>query len=136
MIVDLVVDENILFAALLKESKSRELLFRDDLILFSPDFLLEEYGRYAEALHRKSRRPSNEFADLLSILSRRIFLIPRAEYAEWMKPATTICPDAKDIPYFALALKLKCGLWSNDKKLASQKQVVVWNTHQLSLHLP
>ncbi|MBI2152065.1 hypothetical protein HYU21_05030 [Candidatus Woesearchaeota archaeon] len=33
--------------------------------------------------------------------------------------------------YFALALKLNCALWSNDKKLREQSEVKVYNTYEL-----
>ena len=42
-----------------------------------------------------------------------------------------ISPDEKDTAYFALALKLKCAIWSNDKKLKEQDKVTVYNTGEL-----
>ena len=33
--------------------------------------------------------------------------------------------------YFALALKLNCGIWSNDKKLKNQDKVKVYSTEDL-----
>jgi len=41
-------------------------------------------------------------------------------------------PDPDDMAYFALALKLNCAIWSNDKKLKEQDKVKVYNTHELS----
>ena len=34
--------------------------------------------------------------------------------------------------YFALALKLNCAIWSNDKKLKEQNKIQVCSTHELS----
>lgn len=34
--------------------------------------------------------------------------------------------------YFALALKLKCPIWSNDKKLKEQNIITIYHTHELS----
>ena len=48
-----------------------------------------------------------------------------------MKEAEEISPDEKDILYFALALKLKCGIWSNDKRLKQQDQVRIYSTAEL-----
>ena len=39
--------------------------------------------------------------------------------------------NKKDVLYFALALKLKCGIWSNDKKLKEQNKVKVYCTGEL-----
>ena len=33
--------------------------------------------------------------------------------------------------YFALALKLNCGLWSNDKELKKQSKVKILNTNEV-----
>lgn len=36
-----------------------------------------------------------------------------------------------DTEYFALALKLKCSVWSNDKKFKKQDKVKVYSTNEL-----
>ena len=45
--------------------------------------------------------------------------------------AKRISPDLDDAPYFALALKQKCALWSNDKKLQEQSAVKVYTTEEI-----
>ncbi len=40
-------------------------------------------------------------------------------------------PDENDIIYFALALKLKCCIWSNDKALKRQDRIMVLSTKEL-----
>ena len=42
-----------------------------------------------------------------------------------------ISPDINDTEYFALALKLKCSIWSNDKKLKKQNKVKVYSTEEI-----
>lgn len=54
--MDLVVDANILFAALVKESRTAELLFRDDFHLYAPDFILQEFSKYEQELLEKTAR--------------------------------------------------------------------------------
>jgi len=53
-------------------------------------------------------------------------LVPYVEKAE------KLTPDLDDMTYFALALKLNCAIWSNDKKLKEQNKVEVYNTYELS----
>jgi len=50
---------------------------------------------------------------------------------DFKEEAIKVCPDPKDVPYFALAMHLKCPLWSNDKQLKSQETVKVYATHEL-----
>ena len=41
------------------------------------------------------------------------------------------CPDPKDIVYFALAIHLRCSIWTNEKKLKEQEEIRVYHTHEL-----
>ncbi|MBI2672526.1 hypothetical protein HYX16_06350, partial [Candidatus Woesearchaeota archaeon] len=69
---------------------------------------------------------------LLEILKRRITIIPIKELVPYIKEAEKLTPDHDDMVYFALALKLDCGIWSNDKKLKEQDKIKIYNTHELS----
>jgi len=41
--------------------------------------------------------------------------VPVSEYKDFRQEAESISPDPNDMQYFALALKLCCPIWSNDK---------------------
>jgi predicted nucleic acid-binding protein len=45
--------------------------------------------------------------------------------------AKKISPDPDDVLYFAAAIRIRCGIWSNDKKLKNQEQIPVYSTHDL-----
>ena len=60
-----------------------------------------------------------------------IAFISKEEIEEFISEAEKICKDAKDIAYFALALKLKCPIWSNDKKLRELNKIRVYSTEEL-----
>ncbi|TXT53231.1 MAG: putative nucleotide-binding protein, containing PIN domain [Promethearchaeota archaeon] len=49
----LVVDANILFAGLIKDGKTAELLTSDRLQLLAPQFLFEEFAKYEELILKK-----------------------------------------------------------------------------------
>ena len=53
----LVIDANILISALLKEGMTRELLFNDELIFYTPEFIVEEFFKHAHVLAKKARPP-------------------------------------------------------------------------------
>lgn len=129
--MDLIVDANVLFAGLIKESMSFYLLFSDRLHLFTPEYIFTEFEKHKEEIIEKTERSTEEFFRLLEILKRRITFIPLEELTPYVKEAERITPDPKDMVYFALALKLKCAIWSNDKKLKEQDTVKVYSTEEV-----
>jgi predicted nucleic acid-binding protein len=130
--MDLVVDANILFAALIKDSTTSELMLHEDIHLYAPEYLLEEFEKYKELIKGKTNRNDSEFRFALDIFQRRIKLVPHKEIKSLVKNARAISPDIKDIPYVALAMKLQIAIWSNDKNLKNkQDSVDVYSTEDL-----
>ncbi len=130
--MDLVVDANILFAALIKEGATSDLLFKDSLHLFAPEFLLVEFEKYRKLIKVKTNRSDAEFDKLIGVLDRRISFVPLEEIRPFIETAIEITPDEKDAPYLALALRLDIPVWSNDRALKEKQDVVrVFSTHDL-----
>ena len=128
--MDLVIDSNILFAALLKENGTSDLLFKHTL--YAPEFIFEEFRKYKEYLKSKTKRPEEGFSELFDLFERNVMLIPKEEIDPFIEKAEKISPDAKDVPYLALALKLRCGLWSNDRDLKERQNIIqVYSTEEL-----
>ena len=119
--MDIVIDANILFSALIKSGKSEELLFESDLHLYAPEFIFDEFDKYKDDILKKTQRTSSDFVKLLTILKKRIKTIPNEEIEKYLSEATKASPDPGDVDYIALALKLKCSLWSQDK-IPGQRQ--------------
>jgi len=130
--MDLVVDANILFSSLIKDGKTSELLFEEELKLYTPEFIMEEFKKYEEILLKKTHRTKEQFHEILQLIKEIITIIPKEEYLNDMKKAKEISPDPKDAMYLALALKLKCSVWSNDKKLKEQKEVRIYSTEEIN----
>ena len=130
--MDLVIDANVLFSVLIKRGKTEEIIFEVDLHLFSPEFIFEEFDKYKEKILGKTERTDEEFNDLMIILKKKIKTIPNEETEKYISEAEKISPDKKDVDYLALALKLKCALWSQDKALKEkQNKVKVYSTDDL-----
>jgi predicted nucleic acid-binding protein len=130
--MDIVIDANVLFAVLIKQGKTEDVLFEDDLKIFAPEFLFEEFDKYRDLILKKTERDEEEFSELLAVLKKRITTIPDEETEEFIARARDISPDPNDADYFALALKMKCALWSNDKLLKTKQDVVkVYSTEDL-----
>lgn len=131
--MDLVIDANVLFSILIKTGKTEELFFEEDLHLFAPEFLFEEFEKYKELILEKTERTKEEFSRLITILKKRIKTIPNEETDKFLPEAKKVSPDPKDADYFAIALKMKCPLWSNDKTLKlKQKIVEIYSTENLA----
>lgn len=128
--MDLVIDSNILFAALLKESGTSDILFKHKL--YAPEFIFEEFRKYEGYLKGKTKRTEEKFSELFDLFERNVILIPKEEIGLFIEKAEKISPDQKDVPYLALALKLRCGLWSNDKDLKEKQNIIrVYSTEEL-----
>jgi predicted nucleic acid-binding protein len=129
--MDLVMDANVLFSILIKKGKTEELLFRESLNIFAPEFMFEEFEKHAELILMKTKRTRKEFNELMRILKKRIKTIPNKETDDLFHEAKRICPDRDDADYFAIAMKKGCALWSNDKVLKKQNIVKVYSTTDL-----
>jgi predicted nucleic acid-binding protein len=128
----LVVDANILFAALIKKGSTAELLISDKLQLFAPEFLFTEFTKYEELILKKTHRSHEEFNQLLEILKEQITVVPKKKIIPFIDKAEKISPDPKDTVYLALAFALKSNIWSNDKRLKQgQEKITVFTTEEL-----
>jgi predicted nucleic acid-binding protein len=129
--VDLVVDANILFAALIKESTTAKLLFLDDLHLYAPEFLLDEFSKHRKYLLNKTHRTKEDFNEILKVLAYRIIFIPFEDIEQYLEKADKISPDPDDPIYFAIALKIGASIWTNEKRLQKQNIVNIYTTSDI-----
>jgi predicted nucleic acid-binding protein len=129
--MEFVVDANVLFSALIKDSLTANMLFEENVKLFTAEFMIEEFLKYEELLIEKSKRTREQFVQIMHMLKDIIISIPKDDYLEFMKDAKIISPDENDAAYFALALKLRIPIWSNDKRLKQQDKIKVYNTNEV-----
>lgn len=128
----LIVDANILFASLIKEGVTAELLISDKLQLFAPEFLFEEFSKYEQLILAKTRRSKKEFNQFLDLLKEQITIISKTIIKPYFNEAARISPDPKDTVYFALALAIKASIWSNDKDLKEKQNLIkIYTTKEL-----
>ncbi|MBI4139691.1 hypothetical protein HY483_01890 [Candidatus Woesearchaeota archaeon] len=129
--MDIVIDANILFAILIKSGDTEQLLYQEDLRIYAPEFLFEEFLKYKNLIIQKTQRTEKEFKDILETIKKKIILVPNEETNIFIKEAEKISPDKKDTDYFAIALKLHCPLWSNDKQLKNQDTIKIYTTAEI-----
>ena len=127
----LIIDANVLFSTLIKNSITAKIVFEEEVGLYTPEFIIDEFLKYQDVILEKTSRTKDEFIQTMYLLKDIIAVVPKEEYTEYMAKAEEISPDKKDTMYFALALKLKCGIWSNYKKLKKQNKIKVLNTKEI-----
>lgn len=72
----IIIDANILFAALIRDSTTRRIILESDGQFLFPAFLFEEMEKHIEILHSKSGLSGDEFARLLQLILEKVLVIP------------------------------------------------------------
>ena len=120
------------FPSLKKESITREVIAKIPN-LYTSEYCLKELRKHKEVIIQKCKISEKEFEELLNELQIFVKVIPLSEYKEkkYFEEAQKISPDPGDINILALALKLNCPIWSNDKRLKEQNIVKVYSTKEI-----
>lgn len=134
----LVVDTSILISSLIKRSVTREILLLPFMKFYLPDYALEELEAHKPKLSKLSGLSIDEIDILLNSLLDYISIVPAQTIQPYLKEAESIIGsvDPGDVPFVALALAVENdGIWSNDKHFKAVKQIKVWKTSDLLMHL-
>lgn len=127
----LVIDANVLFSALIKSSLTAELIFNENIHLYTCEFILEEFFKHEKEIMKKTHRTREQFVTIMHQLKDVVNVIPKEEYVQFIVEAETFSPDPSDAIYFALAMKLNASIWSNDKRLKKQDKIKVYQTSEI-----
>lgn len=129
----LVVDANVLLAALLRDGTTRHLILFGGLDLHAPRVVWDELERNRDELLTRSGAPAEALDVLVRLLRDNIaevreeVLDPNRREAERRVGRR----DRLDAPYVAAVLALGGTLWSHDKRLAGKAGVPVVSTKEL-----
>src|SRR3989338_3184100 len=100
----LVIDANIVISALLSsQGKTFDLIFSDEVTLFAPEYLIDEFSKHEHEIVDKSGLPHKEVLLLLSLISGRISFMLLSGFRDQLTSAGMITPDINDTEYLALA---------------------------------
>jgi predicted nucleic acid-binding protein len=129
----IVIDANMIIAALVRDSKAREIIMSGKLYFISPDFVLDEIYKYGENICEKSGISKIEFELMMALIFQRVSIINADYYKAYEETAKEIMKeDVKDIPYVACSLALKCdGIWTNDSDFENIKEIKIFSTKEL-----
>jgi len=129
--LELIVDTNILFSYFWKNSLTKKILVDQKMLLFAPEFALEEIKKYEKEIMVKTKLSKEEFDTIRTDLAICVEFLPLEHYKSHFKEALAISPDENDLDFFALAIKRKAPLWSNDLFLKKQSAVKVFSTKEV-----
>ena len=130
----IILDSNILFSALIKDSKTRRIILEYEGFYLFPQYILEEMEYHIEELLRKSGLSKQEFNTLLAIILKKVTIVPNKSMLPFRSKALEIVKDIDkdDVLFVACALTYPDSIiWSNDKKLKRQKAVRVLDTEEI-----
>lgn len=118
---NVIIDTNLFFAALrTQQNRVRQILSREDLRFFAPNFLVVEIFKYKEEIVTKSKVSEDEVYELLTTLLNRIsFVNDEAISLGNVIHAYRLCIDVdeKDTPFVALTLDLNGKYWTRDNRI-------------------
>ena len=130
--MQLVVDTNILLS-FFRENPVRFIIVNSELLsikLFTPEYVIDELKNNESDVLKYSKLNSSQFNKALSELSKLIEIVPKQSFDMFESQAKQLIHN-KDIPIFALALKLDCVIWSNEPGFKKQSSVKILNTEDL-----
>ena len=127
----LIIDTNILFSFFNEKSTARELSTRFSIILYSPEFALTELNKHKSEIMKRFSLTEIQYYFIIKLLQTVVNFVKKEEYYQFLPNAKRMCPDPDDVDFFALSLKLKCELWSNDTDLKKQSYVKVLSTKDM-----
>jgi len=129
----LVLDANILISKLLKNGITRAIMLSDKFDLYTSNFIFLEFLNHIKELSKKAKMSKEELKDLAEtlIVESDLKTISKNQVKGFIDTANKISPDIDDALYFAVALRMDCAIWSNDKELKNQKIVKVYSTKDI-----
>ena len=130
--MDLVVDANIIFAALIKDGLTTYILLGEKVTLYAPSFLIDEILKHESMLLQKSLRTPVEFKAILEVIKNIVHFVSPQVIEGALCDAIAISPDPDDAQYFAVALSLNIPIWSNDFALNAQDTIRIISTTELA----
>ena len=127
----LVIDSNIVISALIKDSKTRELILEYGFELYYPRASLNNFEKYKQEIVDKAGINAEEFEKIYQILLEKISIIENIIFLDKLDEALTIIGniDIEDVPFIALALSIENdGIWTDDADFDKQNKIKVWKT--------
>ncbi|HJX50366.1 MAG TPA: PIN domain-containing protein, partial [Candidatus Nanoarchaeia archaeon] len=83
----LVVDANILFAALIKQGKTLELLLHPFFELYSSEFIFQEFEKHRDEILNKMHISKEDFSNVFEKIKKIIIFVKEEDLIAYMEEA-------------------------------------------------
>ena len=130
----IVIDSNILFSALIKDSVTRRMILEYDGFFLFPSFIFEELEKHKGELLKKSGMKRKNFETLLNLLLKKVLIVSTDVLFRYRTQAYELVKDIDpdDTLFIACALAYPGSIiWSDDKKLNQQHKINIINTTEM-----
>jgi len=134
MALRLVIDTNILIAALLRDSTTRKILLTAPIQFMAPAHMYLEVQEHLPKICKRLNSSLQEMQQMVQLLRKHILTVEIDSGSNVLKEAEELMKDIdpEDAPIFAAALSVRCdGIWSEDVHLRKQDQFRIWRTKDL-----
>ena len=129
--MDVVIDSNILFRILISQGDILKLISDENLTIFAPSKLKEEFLKHKEEILSRSKLSEQEFDKLYSFISERINFIEIEQYKEYLPRAKGLLQKhEKDEDFIALCILKNAKLWTYESRIFDINYAI--STKQLS----
>jgi len=131
-----ILDSNIIISALIKDSKTREIIAKTDQKFLIPEIVIDEIRKYKGLIIEKSKMSEEDYTAVLKKLLSYIEVIPNEVTEQNLEKAIKIMADIdiKDVIFIAAALSYPDSkIWSDDKHFERQNEIKILKTKEMVL---
>ena len=132
--MQIIIDSNVLFSALIKDSLTRKIILTYEGSFLFPSFIFEEMEEHKQELLDKSRMNKEEFDKLLEIILKKVAIVSCEVLSPFKEKAFELVKhiDKDDILFVACTLAYPNSIiLSDDKHLKNIKNIKVINTKEI-----
>jgi predicted nucleic acid-binding protein len=128
-----VVDTNIIFSAIIKDSTTRRILLHPMFEFYIPEFVFIEMEKHSDEIIEKSGLTKEEYHLMVDTIISRITVVPKSDFEDYLPKSEQIMEkiDEDDTSFLAVAMYLGTDIWSDDEDFQKQSAVNVWKTKDM-----
>lgn len=130
----IVLDSNVLLAALLKDALVRFIILTSGMDFYSPKYCLQEIKKHEPEFLVRTGLNQKELNSVLCYILKKVKLVEESTLELHIKEAKKIigAVDPKDVAFIAAAIAVNAdGIWSFDRHFERQNRFKVFTTQEI-----
>lgn len=130
----IILDTNILFSALIKDSTTRKIILEYEGKFLLPEYIFDEMKKHQEMLYQKTKLERKDFEQLLQVILDKVTVVPTETLIPHRELACKIMEniDINDALFIACGLAYPgSAIWSDDKDFKKQQIIPTVNTREI-----